>query len=379
MRQLRRPEIEIGGRRIGGSAPAYIIAEIGTSHEGDLECARELIDRAAEAGVDCAKFQAVFADEIIHPRTGSVELPGGATPLYERFRSVEREASFYAALKEHTEKRGLKFLCTPFGPRSAAMLEGLGVELFKVASPELNYDSLIEQLGGYGKPIILSSGVSTLGDIEHALSLLSGGECALLHCVTSYPAPPEESNLRVMPALEALFGVPVGLSDHSRDPVLVPALAAAMGASVIEKHLTLSHEGAGLDDPIALEPRELRAMVAAVRRAETEGIEATVARLSRGSSPEIVERVLGDGVKRLAPSERDNYGSTNRSIHAISDVKHGTVLTASLVAVLRSEKNLRPGLSPSTLPVILGKRLVRDVRAGEGILWGDLLESPDNR
>lgn len=374
MRRPHRPEISVGGKRIGGSARTYIVAEIGTAHEGDLGRAVELIDRAAEGGADCAKFQAVFADEIIHPRTGAVELPGGAIPLYERFRSFEQDLSFYAALKEHSDQRGLQFLCTPFGPRSAALLHDLGVEFYKVASPELNYDGLLRQVASYGKPVILSSGVSSLADIEHALSLLRREGCALLHCVTAYPAPPEDYNLRLIPSLESIFGVPVGLSDHSRDPVLVPSLAAALGAVVIEKHLTLSRGGAGLDDPIALEPAELKGLVASVRRAEAEGIEATIARLSRERSREIVERVLGDGVKRLAPSELTNYGSTNRSIHAIGDIQAGTILTPPLVAVLRSEKNLRPGLPPSMLPVVLGTRLVRDVRAGDGIVWADLLQ-----
>ena len=366
--------IAVAGRRIGEGAPAFVIAEIGTGHEGDLVRARGLVDAAAEAGADCAKFQAVFADEIIHPKTGDVPLPGGRISLYERFRSLERDRDFFRAVKEHTERSGLVFLCTPFGPRSAAILHALGVDAYKIASPELNYTALIRQVAGYGRPIILSSGVSTLGDIERAVEA-AGSETALLHCITAYPAPPEEYNLRLLPSLASLFGVTVGVSDHSLDPVLVPAACVAAGGTIVEKHLCLSRSDRGLDDPIALPPEEFRRMVKAVRLAELEGREATLERLGRDYGAARVEAVLGDGIKRLAPSEQANYRRTNRSLHALSFIAAGERLSEANLAVLRTEKLLRPGLSPELLSVILGKRTVRDIPAGEGILWEDLLST----
>jgi sialic acid synthase SpsE len=372
------PRLTIGMRPIGGGAPCFIIAEIGTSHGGELAAAREMIERAAEAGVDCVKFQLVIAEEIVHPLTGLVDLPGGAIPLYERFRALERPVDFYAELKERTEGCGLHFLCTPFGPKSARLLAEIGVESFKIASPELNYDELLRQVASYDRPVILSSGVSTLGDIEHALEIVGRSSCALLHCITAYPAPPEEYNLRLIPAMESLFGVPVGLSDHSRDPILVPALAAAVGARVIEKHVTLSRQGGGLDDPIAVTPEELSEMVHSVRIAEQEGLAATRRRLAARYGEGTIHSVLGTGVKRLAPSERANYATTNRSIHAVRELARGTRLEAADLAVLRTEKRLRPGLPPSLLPVILGKRLARDVPSGEGIEWDDLLRAGDD-
>ncbi len=364
----------IGDRSIGAGAPAFVIAEIGTGHGGDPSRARALLDAAAEAGADCAKFQAVFADEIIHPNTGEVPLPGGSISLYERFRSLEREEEFYRRLKEDAERAGLLFLCTPFGPRSAAMLHAMGVAAYKIASPELNYLALVRQLAGYARPIILSTGVSTLGDIERALDAIEGPS-ALLHCVTAYPAPPEEYNLRLLPSLASLFGVPVGVSDHSLDPILVPAASVACGASIIEKHLCLSRSGDGLDDPIALPPQEFRRMVAAVRLAEKAGSDATFRRLADEYGAARTEALLGDGIKRLAPSERANYGRTNRSLHARSRIPSGAALSEENVAVLRTEKRLRPGLPPEFLPVIIGKRTTREIPDGEGIVWEDILST----
>lgn len=368
-----RPGLEIDGRSVGADRDTFVVAEIGTSHGGEADHAHRLIDAAAESGADSAKFQLVYADEIIHPRTGSVQLPGGEVPLYERFHALERDAGFYADLKDYTESRGLLFLCAPFGLRSAAILRDLGVRAVKVASPELNHLPLLRALAAYPQPMIVSTGVSTLGDIESALRLLGRARVALLHCVTAYPAPAVDYNLRVMGGLESLFGVPVGVSDHSLDPVLVPALGSALGAAIVEKHLTLSKSGGGLDDPVALTPPEFRRMVDAVRRAREEGLPGTVERLMSRFDRTTIDRVLGTGVKELAPSEVANYGRTNRSLHALVKIPAGTVLSASLVGVLRTEKKLRPGLPPYLIDQVIGRRSVRDIPAGEGIVWDDLL------
>ena len=207
------------GERHFGPGRALVIAEIGTGHAGDLAKARELVAAAADSGADCAKFQCVFADEIIHPNTGTVPLPGGDIALYDRFLEMEEGPDFYAALKECAEARGLLFLCTPFGLRSARLLRALGCPAMKVASPELNHFPLLAELASYGLPTILSGGVSTLADIDRALRHFvaagrrdggaSGGpSLALLHCVTAYPAPAADYNLRLLGSLGAIFGVP---------------------------------------------------------------------------------------------------------------------------------------------------------------------------
>jgi sialic acid synthase SpsE len=349
----------------------FIIAEAGTSHAGDLSHAERLIDAAKASGADCVKFQAVFADEILHPLTGYVDLPTGRIPLYERFRELEQDAAFYRALKERTEERGLVFLCTPFGARSARLLEDLGVVAYKIASPELNHLPLLRAVAATGKPVFLSTGVSTFEDIVRALDIV-GDRAVLMHCITAYPAPEEEYNLALLPNLAALLGVPVGLSDHSLDPVLVPTLAAALGARCVEKHITLSRETTGLDDPIALDPEAFRSMAASIRRAEAEGVAAAVARLEAAYGPARVRAVRGDGVKRLAPSERASYGRTNRSIHALRAIARGESLEAGNLAILRTEKELRPGLDPALYERLLGRKAARDIPAGEGVTWEDV-------
>ena len=369
------------GDRSFDATHCLVVAEIGTGHGGDLGKARELIAAAAEAGADCAKFQCVIADEILHPATGAVPLPGGDVSLYERFRELELGEDFYAALKIEVERRGMVFLCTPFGLESARLLRRIGVEAMKIASPELNHLPLLGELASYGLPTILSSGVSTLSDIERALRRFRSqagyaSGLALLHCVTAYPAPETDYNLRLLPGLSSVFGVPVGVSDHSLDPVLVPALAVAVGGVLVEKHICLDRTDSGLDDPVALPPDSFAAMVRAVRLAQRRTGADTMADLVSGYGRAKVEAVLGDGVKLLAPSEEANYLRTNRSIHALRPIRRGDLLSPESLALLRTEKVLRPGLGPEFLDAVLGRRARRNIPSGEGIEWEDVGDLP---
>lgn len=282
--------------------PALIVAELGTGHGGELDRAFEMIDAAADAGADCAKFQLVIADEILHPLTGAVDLPGGSISLYERFKELERDGGFYRKIKDYTESRDLHFLCSPFGIHSARILHSLGCEAIKIASPELNHLPLIKEVSSYKLPLILSTGVSTLSDIERAVGV-AGGMITLLHCITQYPAPEEEYNLRLIPNLSAIFGVSVGVSDHSLDSVLVPAASVGLGARIVEKHFTLSHDSGGLDDPIALTPSAFSEMVSAVRRAEQMSLRQVNEWLVGQFGKERVEKVLGSG-KKSSPQVR---------------------------------------------------------------------------
>ena len=420
---------------------ACIIAEIGTSHKGDLSKAQELIHAACEAGADVAKFQWVYADEIIHPKTGLVQLPTGAVRLYDRFKSLEQGPEFFASVKEECEKRGVEFLCTPFGVKSAMQLWELGVKRFKIASPELNHLPLIELMAATGLELIVSSGVSRISDIEEALetihearkghipylsalypdlaadilrklpnksssgtgnalgmgqfdSMTKHPNLTLLHCMTSYPAPENEYNLLLIRSLRGIFGVATGISDHSMDPLLVPAVSTILGGTIIEKHFTLSNDSDGLDDPIALAPRAFRTMVEAVRKVEanirhqadyreTSGILSTsmveaeilkhMALAGLDAEPEQIRAILGNGVKALAAAERDNYGRTNRSIHAAQALNAGTIITPEHLAIIRSEKILRPGLHPHFLLNVIGRRLSQAVPDGEGLRWSDFL------
>ncbi len=359
------------GEAVYGSGKTLVIAELGTGHGADRVKAAELIDAAYGAGADCVKFQIVYADEILHPNTGAVDLPGGKIRLYDRFKQLEVPADFFVDMKELAEKKGLLFLCTPFGIRSARELRALNPSVIKIASPELNYDELLREIAGYTLPVLLSSGVSRLADIEAAVEALSGVPLCLLHCVTAYPAPPQDYNLNLLRSLSAVFGVPVGVSDHSLDPTLVPGVAAALGAAVIEKHFCLSRDDPGLDDPIALPPPDFAAMVRIVRAVSAMGDDALSAiRRERGAA--LVDAVLGDGVKRLASSEQANYERTNRSLHALRDIQAGETITRDMFACLRTEKILRPGLPPFWAGRITGRTARTNIPAGEGIRFEDV-------
>ena len=365
--------ITLAGRSVGAGAPCLLIAELGTSHQGDRARARDLIDAAAEAGADCIKFQLVHADEILHPLSGIVDLPTGKVALYEQFRSLEKPVGFYEDLKTYTESRGVLFLCSPFGLRSARELKSIGARAMKIASPELNHFALLEEVAGYGLPLFLSAGVSTLGDIERALAVTDRAGVVVMHCVTAYPAPEIDYNLNVLAGLRSVFGVEVGVSDHSLDPVLVPVLAVASGACAVEKHFAITRAGAGLDDPIALEPDQYRAMVKKVREAEHAGPAAARAVLEKEHGAERVRAVMGSGIKELAPSERANYARTNRSIHAVKQIPRGARIGAGDVAVLRTEKTLRPGIGPEFMHLVVGAVARRAVPPGEGVEWADLI------
>jgi len=372
MNENQKKLLRIGKLCFGPENP-LVIAELGTSHNGDIVKAKEMTAAAAETGADCVKFQMVFADEILHPNTGEVILPGGRIRLYDRFKALETPVEFYAEIKEYAESMGLLFLCTPFGLKSASLLLEIKPKMVKIASPELNFTGLLEEIASWELPVLLSSGVSRLSDIEKAIDVLGDrNRLCLLHCVTAYPAPETDYNLKVLPNLAAIFGVATGVSDHSRNPVLVPALAVSMGAVVIEKHFCLSRDDPGLDDPIALPPNEFSEMVRAIRRAAETGPEETLASYRGEYGDSLVEQVLGNGVKELAPSEKANYRFTNRSVHALRDIQKGEILKKGDYAVLRTEKNLRPGLEPCMEKALEGRTVKEFIPSGEGIRFEDI-------
>lgn len=381
-----------------------IIAEIGTSHEGSIEKAKRLIDAAKEAETDAVKFQWVIADEILHPKTGFVDLPTGRIPLYERFKQLECPPDFYANSLEYARSLGLKWICSPFGLKSLELLLELKPDAVKIASPELNHFPMLRALAAARKadselksdearktneaafpapaavPVIVSSGVSKQRDIEAALAVLGKNGVTLLHCITSYPAPEEEYNVRLIAAFQKDFGVATGLSDHSLDPILVPCLAASQGATVFEKHITLSKKTSGLDDPVALEPQQFLQMTKALRQCQAainrygseRGEKEIIAQMSEQYGSERVQKVLGSGIKALAPAEEKNYGRTNRSLHYMKAFEAGHILAAEDIGVLRTEKVLTPGLSPEFLESVIGKKLRRAVQDGAGVAWEDI-------
>ena len=369
-----------------------IIAEIGTSHEGSIQKAKQLVDSAVDSGADTVKFQWVYADEILHPNTGFVQLPTGKIPLYQRFCELECNPDFYSELQDYVHKKGAKFCCSPFGLKSLEQLLAIKPDFVKIASPELNHFKMLEKLADYRKnqkkqsqsvvPVILSSGVSKLSDIQEAIEVLGTEKVQLLHCITSYPAPESEYNLKVIENLKNIFGIECGVSDHSLDPILVPVLSILCGGTIIEKHITLSRKTDGLDDPVALEPEQFALMVHVVHQTETvlnhygkqTGCKRALEQLSEQFGEEKVNECLGDGVKRLATSEIKNYNRTNRSLHYMRDMNCGETVRESDIAILRTEKVLSVGASPKFLDLLIGKKIKQSVKNGEGVLLEHFLE-----
>ena len=363
-----------------------IIAEIGTSHEGSIQKAKQLVDAAVESGANTVKFQWVYADEILHPNTGFVQLPTGKIPLYQRFRELECNPDFYYELQDYVHKKGAKFCCSPFGLKSLEQLLSINPDFVKIASPELNHFKMLEKLADYREnqkkqsqpvvPVILSSGVSKLSDIQDAVEILGTEKVQLLHCITSYPAPEIEYNLKLIENLKNIFGIECGVSDHSLDPVLVPVLSVLCGGTIIEKHITLSKKTDGLDDPVALEPEQFALMVHVVHQTEVSlnhygkelGFKSAFEQLSEQFGTKHVYECLGDGIKRLATSEIKNYNRTNRSLHYMRDMKCGDTVRDSDIAILRTEKVLSVGASPKFFDLLIGKKLTKSVKNGEGVL-----------
>lgn len=370
---------------------SLIIAEIGTSHEGSEEKAFELIDAAVNSGADAVKFQWVYADEILHPDTGFVKLPTGNIPLYERFQQLECSKDFYKKMIDYVHSKNCKFCCSPFGVKSLLELLELSPDIVKIASPELNHYELLKVLSDYRKnqknnginpvPVILSSGVSKLSDIEKAIEIIGTENVSLLHCVTSYPAPEEEYNLKLISYLSKIFDIECGVSDHSLDPMLVPALSIYCDGKIIEKHITLSRKTAGLDDPVALEPEQFALMVHVVHQTEATinhygkeiGKKRILEQFSEQFDIEKLNKIIGTGKKVLAPAEEQNYGRTNRSLHYMNSFSVGHVIQKDDIKILRTEKILSPGISPCYYDLLIGKKLTNNVENGAGVLLEDFL------
>lgn len=374
----KKAKFEAGSQVFSKNKP-LIIAEIGTSHNGSLDKARALVDAACEAGADAVKFQIVYAAEILHPETGSVLLPTGKIELYRRFCELEVPEEFYKEIAVYAKNKGLLFSATPFGIRSCRELLLLRPDFIKIASPELNYTQLLKFAAGFDLPIILSTGVSLLCDIEKALttvrSVNGNLQTALLHCVTAYPAPESDYNISLIKNLANIFNTPAGLSDHSMDPVLVPLLSIAQGGLIIEKHICLSRKENGLDDPVALEPAMFKQMCGAVKKyAGNTSAEITDYLLTLGYTEEKISAVIGTGEKKLGDAEKENYGKTNRSLHYVKDLKKNSVITENDIAVLRTEKELTAGEAPEKAAFFIGAVLQKDVRAGSGVWMEDFIQ-----
>jgi N-acetylneuraminate synthase len=343
-------EFTINDKKIGHGHPAFIIAEAGVNHNGDIHLAKELIDVAARSGADAVKFQTFKSEKVATYQAKKAEYQESATQSDESqldmIRKLELPFEAFKELQEHARSKGLTFLSTPFDLESVDYLAGLDVPAFKISSGELVNPLLLKKAVNYRKPIILSAGMATLGEIESALGLISkGGEnrLALLHCVTSYPAPIEIANLRAIQTLRNTFKTIVGYSDHTLG-ITATIAAVALGAKVIEKHFTLDKKLPGPDHKASADPEELDKMIQEIRKTEAS---------------------LGNGTKVPSQVELDIAKIARRSIVAARDLKKGEIITEDAIDLKRPAE----GLPPKYLNLILGKKLNQDVESDSFITF----------
>jgi N,N'-diacetyllegionaminate synthase len=325
-----------------------IIAEAGVNHNGDLELATQLIDVAAEADADLVKFQTFNANRQVTRSAKKADYQtkttGSKESQHEMLHRLELTAGMHKELIAHCAARNIGFFSTGFDIESVDLLVSLGQDRFKIPSGEITNLPYLRHIGRLGKTVILSTGMATLGEIEAAINVLEQAgtrraNITVLHCTTEYPTPMAEVNLRAMQSIHTAFGVAVGYSDHT--PGIEVAIAAvAMGASVIEKHFTLDRSLPGPDHKASLEPEELKAMVAAIRN---------------------IEIALGDGIKRLTPSEARNNPVARKSLVASQAIQAGDVFSVENITTKRPGT----GISPMRWDEVIGRTAPRDFSADE--------------
>ena len=338
--------IEIGARTIGEDYPVFVVADLSANHRQQFDEAAKLVEAAKEAGADAVKLQTYTPDTMtIQCDAAEFRIKGGTLwdgqTLYELYKEAYMPWEWQPKLKKIADDMGLHLFSTPFDKTAVDFLEEMGVPAYKVASFEIVDIPLIEYIASKGKPIIISTGMTTLAEIDEAVQTARGAgasQIALLKCTSAYPASPEEMNLRTIPHLAEAFGVPVGLSAQTLG-IAVPAAAVALGACIVEKHSALSRSIPSPDSAFSLEPQEFKAMVEAIRT---------------------VEKALGEVRQQEAKS-----GVFRRSLFVVKDMKAGEVFTQENV------RSIRPGhgLHPRHLNVILGRRVAQDIKWGTPLDW----------
>jgi N-acetylneuraminate synthase len=338
-------DIKIANQFIGKGRPAFVLAEAGVNHNGDLDLARKLIEAAAEARASAIKFQTFKAANLATkdaPKANyQMETTSAGESQHDMLRRLELSAAAHTELIAHCKKHQLLFLSTPFDEESADLLETLGVPAFKISSGEITNIPFLEHIARKRKPILLSTGMADMSEVETAVRRIraqGNDDIVLLQCVSNYPADPADVNLRAMATMASACNTLAGYSDHTLGNEASLA-AVALGACVIEKHFTLDRKLPGPDHKASLEPDELKALVRSIR---------------------IVEATLGNGIKKPAPSEENTRQVARKSLVAASDLVAGTRLKQDMIAIKRPGT----GLAPALRDTLVGRTLNTDVAAG---------------
>jgi N,N'-diacetyllegionaminate synthase len=339
-------KVKIGNRLLGEGEPTFIVAEVGVNHNGSVVLAKKLIDAAQDAGADAVKIQAFKTEKIVtkyaEKTSYQKENTGSKKSQYDMLKKLELEDKEIEELCSYAKERNIVFFSSVFDKESVDLLNKLKVPAFKIASGEITNFPLLRYVAEKKTPIILSTGMSTVGEVEEALEVIrekGSVDIILLHCVTSYPAKTEEANLKVIDVWQNSFGLPIGFSDHTLG-IAAPIAAVALGAVLIEKHFTLDKNMPGPDHRASLEPNEFKEMVDAIRD---------------------VEKALGDGVKKLTEEEERIKKVVRRSIVAKVNISKGKVITEDMLDIKR------PGtrLEPRYLNKVIGMKAKKDIKADE--------------
>lgn len=348
---MSAPALSIGTRSVGAGHPCLVIAEAGSNHNGSLDTARQLIDVAADAGADAVKFQIFRARKLYPENAGSTKYLGMEKSIFQIIAEMEMPYEWLPLLADHCRARHVMFMASVFDEESTDRLEPF-VDVFKVASYEMTHLPLLAYVARRGKPVLMSTGTARLDEVAESVSAFrdaGGAGLGLFQCTAAYPAPLDALNLRAMQTMAEAFEAPVGLSDHSRDPLIAPIAAVALGASFIEKHFTLSNDLPGPDHRYAIEPPELSAMVKAIRQTES---------------------ALGSGRKDVQPVEEELRAFARRSIFTLRGINAGETLTPENIAVLRCGQNAA-GLPPRDFDAVLGRKAARRLEAGRAVNAAD--------
>ena len=344
-------KIKIGNRWIGEGEHCFIIAEIGSNHDGKLEQAKKLIDIAKEAGADAVKFQVFKAEKLYSKKTPTMtyikkdKLLKEKESLYDLIKRIEMPRRWIKILTEYCQKKKIIFLATPFDLKAVDELEKF-VPAYKISSFEITHLPLLEYVAKKKKSIILSTGMADLSDIELALETIykqGNRNVILLHCAVAYPSKYENLNLRAMQTMQQAFQLPVGFSDHTSD-ITADIVAVALGASVIEKHFTISRKLKGPDHPFALEPDELKNMVEQIRN---------------------TEKSLGSPIKKHTPAEEEMYRLGRRGLVATCKIPKGTRITRKMIEVKRPGY----GIHPKMIDAVVGRIARRDIEEDDILTW----------
>lgn len=341
--------VQLGAQTVGPGQPVYIIAEVGANFFS-LEEGLAMVEASGRAGADAVKIQTYRAATLTRPDAVLQFEDGRQVSQFEFFQAREVSEEAHRQLQRRSEALGLLFFSTPSHPTDVDFLESLGVPAYKTGSDDITNHRLLDYVARRGKPMVVSTGMSTLGEVEEALTTIrraGNSQIVLLHCLVGYPAPVEEANLRVIGTLRQAFGVPVGFSDHTLGSAAA-MMAVALGAVMVEKHLTLQRRRGGPDDLVACEPDDLAAYVRDVHRASA---------------------ALGDGRKRIMPVEEKWRQGGRKGIIASRAIRAGEVIAPEMVELRRPAE----GLHPRYLPEIIGRRARAPIAEGACITWDDVV------